>query len=152
MNKKLQLELIWWLVTGIVVVAVMLPIWQTMPNFPFFSTNIVYILAMLTFARYAFGLEYTFLSHAMKVKMVFLLFSLLILGLFIGPLNDFQRWWDEGDHDTIFQTIPFAKRDGLSSYIKSEFSFFAIGGFLACLWFTTRLFRSVWRQWNNEGV
>jgi hypothetical protein len=150
--KLLAIEGISLLMTAVVVVVVMYPIWTQFPEYKFNGTNIVYIACFLTFARYTFLLRYSFLAQAQNVKIGFILLTLIIILGLVTQIQDFNVWIDAGDPERLMPLVPVSKRDGLLSYIKSEFLFFAVGAIVASVFLSGRLMQSVWRTRNKEGV
>ena len=63
---SLLLELTWWLITAVVVWAVLSPIDNAMYWWPFRTWNIIFIVAVVTFLRYIFLLEHTFLAKIIQ--------------------------------------------------------------------------------------
>ena len=150
--KLLAIEGISLLMTAVVVVVVMYPIWTQFPEFKFQWTNVLYIIAFLTFTRYTFLLRYTFLAKAQNVKIGFILLTLIIILGLVTQIQDFNVWIDAGDPERLMPLVPQSKRDGLLNYIKSEFLFFAVGAVVASAFLAGRLLMSVWRTRNKEGV
>ena len=150
--KLLAIEGISLLMTAVVVVVVMYPIWTQFPQFKFQWTNVLYIIAFLTFTRYTFLLRYTFLAKAQNVKIGFILLTLIIILGLVTQIQDFNVWIDAGDPERLMPLVPQPKRDGLLNYIKSEFLFFAVGAVVASAFLAGRLLMSVWRTRNKEGV
>jgi hypothetical protein len=150
--KLLAIEGVSLLMTAVVVVVVMYPIWTQFPEYKFNGTNIVYIACFLTFARYTFLLRYSFLAQAQYVKIGFILLTLIIILGLITQIQDFNVWIDAGDPERLMPLVPISKRDGLLNYIKSEFLFFAVGAIVASVFLSGRLMQSVWRTRNKEGV
>ena len=150
--KLLAIEGISLLMTAVVVVVVMYPIWTQFPEFKFQWTNVLYIIAFLTFTRYTFLLRYTFLAKAQNVKIGFILLTLIIILGLVTQIQDFNVWIDAGDPERLMPLVPQSKRDGLLNYIKSEFLFFAVGAVVASTFLAGRLLMSVWRTRNKEGV
>ena len=150
--KLLAIEGISLLMTAVVVVVVMYPIWTQFPEFRFQWTNVLYIVAFLTFTRYTFLLRYTFLAKAQNVKIGFILLTLIIILGLVTQIQDFNVWIDAGDPERLMPLVPQSKRDGLLNYIKSEFLFFAVGAVVASAFLAGRLLMSVWRTRNKEGV
>jgi hypothetical protein len=151
-TKLLAIEAISLLMTAIVVAVVMYPIWTQFPEFSFNWTNIVYILAFLTFTRYTFLLRYTFIATQQNIKIGFILLTLIIILGLVTQIQDFNVWIDAGDPDRLMPNVPQSKRDALLKYIKSEFMFFAVGAIVASVFLSGRLMMSVWRTRNKEGV
>jgi glucan phosphoethanolaminetransferase (alkaline phosphatase superfamily) len=150
--KLLAIEVISLLMTAIVVAVVMYPIWTQFPEYKFNGTNIVYILAFVTFTRYTFLLRYTLIASAQNVKIGFILLTLIIILGLVTQIQDFNVWIDAGDPDRLMPNVPQSKRDALLKYIKSEFMFFAVGAIVASVFLSARLMMSVWRTRNKEGV
>jgi hypothetical protein len=150
--KLLAIEGVSLLMTAVVVVVVMYPIWTQFPEYKFNGTNIVYIACFLTFARYTFLLRYSFLAQAQNVKIGFILLTLIIILGLITQIQDFNVWIDAGDPERLMPLVPISKRDGLLNYIKSEFLFFAVGAIVESVFLSGRLMQSVWRTRNKEGV
>ena len=150
---KLLLEGIWWLVTAIIVSLVMYPIWSNFPEFKFNVVNIVNITAFVTFTRYIFLLKYTFIAKMEKVKIGFVLFTLMIVIAITTQIQSFNVWIDGGDPDVLLSSVGKSSvRESLLNYIKSEFLFFAVGAVVASAFLAGRLLMSVWRTRNKEGV
>jgi hypothetical protein len=152
MNKKLQLELVWWVTTAVILGVVMFPIWKDYPQFPFQTMNIIYVVCFVTFTRYAFLLKYTFLAHLEKTKIAFILFSLAIIGFLILQIQDFNIWFDNGNPDHLLYNVKQSRRESLLVYIKSEYIFFAIASVAASIILSGRLLISIWRLRNRNKV
>jgi hypothetical protein len=150
--KLLAIEGISLLMTAVVVGVVMYPIWTQFPEFKFQWTNVVYIVAFVTFTRYTFLLRYTLIAQAQNVKIGFILLTLMIILGLTTQIQDFNVWIDAGDPERLMPLVPISKRDSLLSYIKSEFLFFAVGAIVAAVFLSGRLMQSVWRTRNKQGV
>jgi hypothetical protein len=150
---KLLLEIIWWLITAVIVGAVMYPIWSNFPDYQFNAVNITNIVAFVTFTRYTFFLQYTFLAMYEKAKIAFVLFTVMIVATIMTQIQSFNVWIDGGDPDVLLSSVGKAEmRESLLSYIKSEFLFFVVGAIVAALFLSVRLLVSVWRLRNRGKV
>ena len=152
LNKKIQLELLWWVVTAVLLTVIMYPIWSEFPSFPFNITNTVYVLCLITFARYAFLLKHTFLADWEKGKIAFVLLTLAIIIACVMQLQDFNIWLDNSDPDVLLKTVRENKRVSLLAYIKSEYMFFMVGAVVGALFLGGRLLLSIWRLKNRGKV
>ena len=149
---KLLLEGIWWLITAIIVSLVMYPIWSNFPEFKFNVVNIVNITAFVTFTRYIFLLKYTFIAKMEKVKIGFVLFTLMIVIAITTQIQSFNVWIDGGDPDVLLSSVgKSSARESLLNYIKSEFLFFVIAAIVAAIVLAGRLMVSVWSVRNRGG-
>ena len=149
---KLLLEGIWWFVTAIIVSLVMYPIWSNFPEFKFNAVNIVNITAFVTFTRYIFLLKYTFIAKMEKVKIGFVLFTLMIVIAITTQIQSFNVWIDGGDPDVLLSSVgKSSARESLLNYIKSEFLFFVIAAIVSAIVLAGRLMVSVWSVRNRGG-
>ena len=149
---KLLLEGIWWFVTAIIVSLVMYPIWSNFPEFKFNVVNIVNITAFVTFTRYIFLLKYTFIAKMEKVKIGFVLFTLMIVIAITTQIQSFNVWIDGGDPDVLLSSVGKSSvRESLLNYIKSEFLFFVIAAIVSAIVLAGRLMVSVWSVRNRSG-
>ena len=149
---KLLLEGIWWLITAIIVSLVMYPIWSNFPEFKFNVVNIVNITAFVTFTRYIFLLKYTFIAKMEKVKIGFVLFTLMIVIAITTQIQSFNVWIDGGDPDVLLSSVgKSSARESLLNYIKSEFLFFVIAAIVSAIVLAGRLMVSVWSVRNRGG-
>jgi hypothetical protein len=132
---------------------VMYPIWTNFPDFKFNAINIANIVAFVTFTRYTFFLKYTFLAKLEKVKITFILFTVMIIVIIMTQIQSFNVWIDGGDPEVLLSSVGKANmRESLLNYIKSEFLFFVIGAVIAALALALRLMISVWRLRNRGQV
>lgn len=152
MNNKIKLEIVWWLITAVLLVTLMFPIWKGFPQFPFHNTLIVFILCFITFTRYAFLLKYTFLANWEKGKILFVLLTLAIVGLLLFQIQDFNVWYDNGDPEQLLSNAPATDKESLLNYIKSIYLFFAVGSIVSAVLLGGRLLTSVWRLRNRGRV
>ncbi|MBL7814117.1 MAG: hypothetical protein JNL70_03850 [Saprospiraceae bacterium] len=152
-SKKLLLELVWWVLTAVVVGVVMYPIWTKFPDYSFNWVNIITIAAFITFARYTFFLEYTFLAKLEKTKIAFVLVTFALVATLLREMQNFNVWIDGGDPDILLgSVIKPGQRESLLGYIKSEFLFFIVGSIVSALFLAGRLLVSVWRLRNRGKV
>ncbi|MEO0042425.1 MAG: hypothetical protein RL329_1873 [Bacteroidota bacterium] len=151
-NTKLEpkslLEIVWWITTSVIVAGVMFPIWKDFPHFPFQATNILFIIAFVTFTRYAFLFKYTFLVDKQRFKIGFVALTGLTVLYFVNYINDFSQYVDQNEVAKIMPQVLSENRDSLMAYIKNEMLFFGIGSVIAAIVLAGRLAISVWR-WHN---
>jgi hypothetical protein len=144
MDKKISLqiwlELLWWVLTAVVVVAVLYPIHQAIHVWPFERTNIIFIVVHTFLAR----------RQVLKVGLILLMFPVLFL--FIGMVNEFMVFIEEQTWDPLTGHLPTAQRRGMESYIWNEMLFFGAGCLVAIPAFMVRMMLSVWRTRNRGTV
>jgi hypothetical protein len=149
---KLWIELIWWIITLLVVCAVLYPVHKAIYVWPFQTWNIIFIVVLLTFARFTFLLPHTFLARIQVLKIAVILAMFPLTFAMISGLNEFLAYIDEKTWDTLTGHLPPPEKRAIESYLWSEMIFFAAGSIIAAPVLAVRLFLSVWRQQNRGTV
>lgn len=149
MNKKISLELYWWLFTVIIAFAILFPILNKVSDYPFLIPNVVFIATFITFTRYIFLLKHTFLAQQVNIKVGIVLLSLIIIFYLTSEINTFQTFLDEEGPDTLVQELPNTDKQSMASYIRSEYLFFGIGSVISAIVLPFRLVVSIWRNYNR---
>lgn len=156
MNKQqtltLWLELIWWVLTALVVWAVLFPIHEAMRVWPFEGWNIAFIVVLITFTRYIFLLKHTFLAWQQEVKVALILIMFPLTFFLIEAVNGFMVYIEENTWDGLTGHLPLADKTAIEQYIWTEMLFFGVGSFIAAPAFAARLMLSVWRTRNRGTV
>lgn len=152
MKQKHYLELIWWIITLLVIVAVLFPIYSSLPTYLFGWLNIIYIVTFITVSRYIFLLQHTFLAHIEYLKVILIFLCLPAIFLLSQELNLFQTYIDKEGVDALVGDLPFGQRNAMISYIRNEMFFFGIGSIVSCVLFPIRLLLSIWRVRNRGTV
>ena len=147
-----KLELIWWLFTAIVVVAVIFPIHNNLSSYPFLWQNILFIVVLITLTRFVFLLEHTVLANRTKLKVGIVLVSVPIIFLLIEQLSAFQTYMDEITFDQFMTGLPLGKQQSMNKYLHSEMLFFGVGAVIISIIFPFRMVLSVWKDRNSQKV
>ncbi len=143
-SLHIRLELVWWLITAIVAIVVLFPIYQSLSNYPFYAPNLIFIVAFITCTRYAFLLRYTFLAPLQMLKIAIVLLLIPAIFLLVQEINLFQVFLDEEGLDALVGELPFSQRDRMAGYIRTEMIFFGTGACIAAVVLAFRLILSVW--------
>ncbi len=149
---SLRLELIWWIFTSLIVVGVMYPIFKVTQSYPFVIINTVYIVILVTFARYIFLLKHAFFAKIQPLKILMVFLSIPLIFVLIEKLNYFQTYLDDNGLFPFFDHLPYSNQMKLSSYVYNEMLFFGVGSVIASVFFTFRLIISIWRVRNKGTV
>jgi len=150
MNKKLLLELIWWIATIIIVVLFILPIYNTVGDkYVFYIQNIFFIVLFITFTRYIFLLKYTFLANNKKLKVALVFIPIILFFYAIDSLFDFQDYIDRQEHIEMLNHLTPDRAMEISKYIKYQFLFFGTGGMMVIFMLPIKMIVSVWKQINR---
>ena len=145
---KVALELIGWLITAVIVVGALAPIYFSGIAYPFYITNAAFIVVFITFARYIFLLDHTWLQKYTYVKIAIIGLSVLIVVSLVNWLFDFNRFIDEQGLQELTYQLKFRDQNALSKYIKNQVLLFGVGAVIAAIILPIRLFISVWKDFN----
>ena len=149
-RRAWSLELIWWVCTAILVALILYPIYSREIAYPFYSYNVVAIVAFITFTRYIFLLNMTPFARNQWVKAA-LIFLIIPVLFFIGQgINYLQTYLDENGPELLVGLLPRAEQESVLSYIRSQMIFFGVGGIVAGAAIPIRMIVSIWRQHNRR--
>ena len=146
----LLVELLWWAVTGVVVVAVMWPIWSAGVIWLFQTSNIFFIVALITLGRHIFALNTSLIGKKQILKAFILIALVPVVFAFISHLNEFMVYVEEHMWDQMTGHLPASSKRNIESYMYNEMLFFSVGSILAAFGLAARLVMSLWTQYNSE--
>lgn len=149
---KLLFELTWWVVTAVIVAAVMYPIWMNVTDYPVWWQNTLFIVVFITLTRYIFLLKYTFLARIQWLKILLVLVAAPCIFALLQIYDNFKLDLDSIGPDYVTKGMAPEKVMDMATYIKNEFVFFAIGSLIASVAFALRMIISVWRVRNRGTV
>lgn len=159
MQKQLQLylEIVWWIITFIVVYLVMKPIFDNLSmDYSFLWWNVIYIVVFITYTRYAFLLKHTFIANWTNAKIFLFFFTLPYFFFGIESVTNFQTYFDNQGLTEITALLKYplseAEKANLFDYIKTETMLFGIGALMAGILMALRMALSLWRERNTEKV
>lgn len=147
-----KIEIIWWIITAVVVVLFMLPIYTTTPNFPFKGYNIVYIALAITFTRYIFLLKYTPFAWSIPFKIVIPCTALIVLILMGDGMMSLQNTLDEDGFLTFLGDLDGNTAQSMYHYIRSQYFFFGVTCVICSVILPIRMVVSIWRQKNRGTI
>ena len=147
-----QIEIVAFLITGIVVTAVMLPIFRNVPDFEYQFYNIVSITAFITLVRYIFLLRFTPFARFAPLKAAFVFLAIPLFVFLMDGLSEFQNQLDEDGTYSMVSHLTTSKQLPLSKYIRAEMVFFGVGALIATLILPLRMIQSIWRVLNRNTV
>jgi hypothetical protein len=145
-----MLELVGWVMTGLVVWAVLFPIHKSMRIWVFEGWNIVFMVVLLTAARYLFLLPHTFLAKRQILKFALFIAFFPLFFLLIQGLNGFMTHIEEQTWASITGHLPTDRRNAMEKYLWKEMIFFGAGSIIVIPVLGARLLLSIWRT-HNEG-
>ena len=156
MNKQQQLtlalEILWWVLTAVIVWAILYPINKAMHVWPFQAWNIAFVVCTITLTRYTFLLKFTPIAWLQEVKVGLILLMFPLTFMMIDALNGFMVYIEENTWERLTGHLPADRKKAIESYMWGEMLFFGVASFIAPPVFAVRLFISVWRTRNRGTV
>lgn len=149
---KFSLELIMWIVTAILICLIMLPVYVNIKSYPFYLTNIIFIVVFFTFARYIFLLKHTIVSRSLIFKGAMMLISIPLIMYLLDGLSSFQGFVDDIGLQTLVTDLTPSRQQSLITYIRTEMLFFGVGAIIVAILFPFRMLVSIWRGINKNTV
>jgi hypothetical protein len=147
---KWWLESIWWIITSVVIYAILVPVYKAMHVWPLLTWNIIFIAALVTMTRHIFLLPYTFLARKQVLKVAIILALFPITFALVNGLNIFLTYVEENTWETLTGHLPAEQKRAIESYLWTEMIFFGIGSVIAAPALAVRLFISIWKQHNEK--
>ena len=92
---KIMMEVIWWLITAIVVIMAAQPLWTSFVQYSFVYELIMFGVIFITYTRYLFFMKYTFLAKAQIIKFVFIFLSLPLAFYLIQVFFNYQDFLEK---------------------------------------------------------
>lgn len=151
-SKKLIIEAIWWLITAVIIALVLIPIYNAVPDYPFWGINIIAIAVFITATRYIFLLKYTPISRWQFVKAAIVILSVPLIFNLVNNINYFQTYIDEQGILSFLGHLHPDRLDALEKYIRAEMILFGVGSVVASVILPIRLIRSIWKVRNKDEV
>ena len=153
MKGKVTLELLWWVITGVLVVLFLLPVFLNVgERYPFYQSNIVFIVIFITFTRIIFLLKHMLFAHNKILKLILIFAPIPLFFYSMDALFNFQDFIDKGEHINMLSQLSPDKAMNISKYIRYEFVFFGTGSILVIFLLPIRMIISIWRGINKGTV
>jgi len=146
----IQLELLWWAFTLLVLVLVLFPIALQLRDYPFWVINALYIITFVTATRYIFLLPSTFLARRLWWKLSLIFLSIPFVFFLIQELNGFQTYLDEQGVEAVVGSLPFQKQQAMYQYVRNEMLLFGTGAIASAIILPFRLILAIWRVRNRK--
>ncbi len=155
---KIMLELLWLLITAIVVILTVQPVWFNFELKHFLYELVLFQAIFITYTRYIFTLKNTFLAKAQKLKVVLLFLSIPLTFYLVQLFFNYQDFLDKQNegmqefaqyfvedisNDTHYETL---------QYLTKVYLFFGFGAIISVIMSPFRLLVSFWRVFNKTGT
>ncbi|MBK7426155.1 MAG: hypothetical protein IPI60_03495 [Saprospiraceae bacterium] len=146
------LELVWWIFTAVLVIFVLYPIYQQIPEYPFWTMNCIAIATFITSARLIFFLRFSPIAYIQPLKVVLAIAMIPFIFILVSQFNFFQTYLDENGILSFLGHLSPPRIDSMDKYIRNEIGFFSIGAIISSAILAIRLIISVWRVRNKGTV
>lgn len=149
-SGKWLLEVVWWVVTVVFMVIVLLTIYTKLgADYPFYKSNMAFIAIAVTAIRYMFLLKHHWVSSSKWIKALFMVIPIPIFFYLIGAFYEFQSYSDEQGLSAMMTDLPYKAQLRLSKYIHVEMVFFFAAAMISTVLMPFRMLISIWREINK---
>ncbi|MCP4441354.1 MAG: hypothetical protein GY810_20805 [Aureispira sp.] len=152
---KIQVELIWLLVTAVLIYIILYPMLNHFKEYRFLYGNIVFIAVFVTYTRYIFLLKHTFLAYLQPLKFILVFVSVPLVFHLIELLQGFQYFLETEGLMSIqpyFEEGTSTKtRESVYIYMSREMVFFGVASVIVAIMMPFRMLLSFWRVYNKTG-
>ena len=144
-------ELAWWAFALVLAALVVLPIYSTVPRFPFFGPNVLYVVVAVTITRYLFLLHVSWLRDRLilQAAVAFLLIPLIFY--MVQEFNAFIIYFDERGPDVLVRGLEPELARTIDRYMHAEYRFFGVWAIVASAVMPFRLVYNAWMRY-RAGV
>ncbi|HMP28737.1 MAG TPA: hypothetical protein PKD85_04005 [Saprospiraceae bacterium] len=152
MTLKFKAELIFVLLTSLISVLIMLPIWNYYgEKYTFYFYNTSFIILFLMAMRYLFLLKFTPISHNKIAKLIIIFLCLPLILYYIDGIYEFNRYLDEVGFVDISKGDP-DEAMSMASYTRTQYLFFGVSALITLGLLPFRMVVSIWRVTNKKGT
>ncbi len=146
---RIKLELMWWVFTAILVMAVLAPVYLNKLTYPFYVSNVLFIVIFVTVTRYIFLLKHTWLARMKWLKIGITVASVIVIFMLTMSLFDFNNYLDDVGLQELVAHLPADDQYYIMRYIQREVIFFGVGGIVAMIILPVRMLISLRRMRNT---
>ncbi len=145
-NRSWTIELLWWLVTIVVTLLILLPIFNADIPFPWMYYNAGFIIGAITLIRYIFFFHLHPLAQS-KLFKVFLIFLVpLIFFAIIEGLHSFIEFNDREGLQSLLWHLSVQEQSWFMKYIRIEYLLVGITCFIGGFVLIVKMIRSTLSQ------
>lgn len=128
---------------------VLLPIYSTIPDFPFYLPNFIYVVVAVTLTRYLFLLRVTWLRDRLiaQAAVAFLLIPLIFY--MVQEFNAFIIYFDERGPDVLVRGLEPDLGGTMDNYMHAEYRFFGVWAVVASIVMPFRLVYNAWVRYRS---
>ncbi|NJC28097.1 hypothetical protein [Neolewinella antarctica] len=144
-------ELLWLAFTLVVAALILLPLYTKVPDFPFFLPNFIYVVVAVTFTRYMFLLDLSWLRDRLYLQAGISLAVIPLIFWMVQSFNGFITYFDEQGPDVLVRNLSSDWRSIMDKYMHAEYRFFGVWAIMASAVLPFRLLYNTWVRY-RAGV
>ena len=144
-------ELSWWAFAFVLAGMVLLPIYSTVPDFPFFFPNFLYVVVAVTLTRYLFLLHVSWLRDRLIVQAAVAMLLIPLIFYMVQEFNAFIIYFDERGPDVLVRGLDPELGRTMDSYMHAEYRFFGVWAVVAAAITPFRLVYNAWVRYRASG-
>ncbi|MGE5356861.1 MAG: hypothetical protein ACM3PT_11550 [Deltaproteobacteria bacterium] len=148
-ENKLIFALLWFLLTGILPVLVLWPIYSNEIKFSFYFHNILIISAPVLFLRYIFFIRFTYIEMKIIPKLLLIPAGIILAIYSYYILNEFIDFYNNNGIYYSLERFTLEKQQFLGNYLFRQFIFFSAFTIITSLIIPARMVISIWRVYNK---
>ncbi len=150
-KKRWILEWVYWLITALLTALLLLPIYQNVDGYPFYSYNILFIITFFTLTRYIFLLQHSPFVYHKVTKLLLAAASIPLAFLLFQGFYEYEAAINEYGPEDYFQFKLGARPEQVIKYINSEMVMFGVAAIIVTLLTPIRMLVSIWKT-KNRGT
>lgn len=151
--KYLYFDVIWAAILVIIATLILYPIYTSIAfNYPFYRSNLFFILVTGYGVRLLFFLEYSIIRRAKWAKLTLLFLMPMLIIPLVNSFIDFQVFMENHGLQSLLSSLSASKQFSLMKYIRSEMIFFGSAAIICTVAMVFRMIISMWRQYNTNRV
>ncbi len=147
----LTFEVAWWAFAIVLACLVLLPLYDSVPDFPFFLPNFIYVVVAITLTRYLFLLHVSWLRDRLFVQAAVAFALIPLIFYMVQAFNAFIIYFDEQGPDVLIQALEKPVGETIDRYMHAEYRFFGVWAIVAAAVTPFRLIYNAWVRY-RAGV
>ena len=145
-------ELLWWAFTFVLAGLIVLPIYTKVPQFPFVLPNFIYVIVAITFTRYLFFLNISWLRDRIILQGLISLAVIPLIFWMAQYFNYFIIYFDENGPDILVKHLSKGLGKIIDTYMHAEYRFFGVWAIVAAGVMPFRLLYNAWVRYRSVGI
>ena len=143
-------EGLWWVISAIIALLVLLPVWRYHLQYPILFENILGIIVAIHITRFLFLHRFIPYMQGVRSKTAVLLTGIVLLIIMLRYFSGITTFVKDVGFFEIFSHIESGQILGLAKYMKTQLIFAYTAALTGLVVLPVVLLRSIWKQYNNR--